>query len=347
MAKSRIFGYTKENLPVQALTLDNGVLSCEILTFGAVLYSLWVPDRTGEKRDVVLGYRSVAEYEKTTDYLGSVVGRYANRIARGCFSIDGVEYRLACNNGENHLHGGRCGFSHRLWKVTEHTKEKLILSLESPDGDEGYPGCLLVQVCYHLQDTSLLINYRTISDEDTICNLTNHSYFNLEGHNSGPVLEQEVQIFADLFTPTDSGSIPMSSHLPVEGTPMDLRRSSKIGQRLAEPYEQLLMAKGFDHNFLLQDSSSKLHPAARAISPASGIEMQVETTMPGLQFYTANFLTPDLPGKGNVLYNTYHGFCLETQYFPDSPNRPDFPSALLKAGEWYDHSTRFTFGTKK
>ncbi len=343
MSERRIFGYTKDQQPVYALTLDNDKICCEVLNFGAAIHSLWVPGCDGGKRDVVLGYASVAEYEKTTDYLGSVVGRYANRIAAGRFSLNGSQYTLACNNGKNHLHGGNCGFSHRLWSVEEHKADCLVLSLESADGEEGYPGRLQVRVCYQLQGTSLLISYRAISDQDTVCNLTNHSYFNLKGHDSGPVTDQKIQIFADFYTPIDPSSIPLAAHCPVENTPMDLRNAANIGQRMVEPDPQLLLAKGFDHNFVLQDGQSAWHPAAWAQAPDSGICLLVETSMPGLQFYTGNYLTPALPGKDGASYDAYHGFCLETQYFPDSPNRPDFPSALLKAGEIYEHSTRFSF----
>ncbi len=295
-ASRQPFGTTHHGQPVELLTLDNGTLSCQIITFGAALRALWVPDRTGRPVDVVLGYETLKEYQDQDGYLGAVVGRFANRIAGGRFSLNGREYTLAVNNGPNHLHGGIRGFSYKVWTVEELTGSRAVLSLSSPDGEEGYPGSLEVRVTYQLDRSTLSIHYQACSDQDTPCNLTNHSYFNLDGQGSGPVLNQEIS--------------------------------------------------GYDHNYVVDGPFGLLRPAAWARSAASGIALQVDTTLPGLQFYTANFLEAGRRGKEGAVYAPRHAFCLETQFFPDSPNQPAFPSAILRAGEHYDHITRFCFSTE-
>lgn len=345
-ASRQPFGTTHHGQPVELLTLDNGTLSCQIITFGAALRALWVPDRTGRPVDVVLGYETLKEYQDQDGYLGAVVGRFANRIAGGRFSLNGREYTLAVNNGPNHLHGGLQGFSYKVWTVEELTGSRAVLSLSSPDGEEGYPGSLEVRVTYLLDRSTLSIHYQACSDQDTPCNLTNHSYFNLDGQGSGPVLNQEIRLYAGSYTPADQTSIPFGSIQPVEGTPMDLRSPTPIGAHIEDPFQQLEWGSGYDHNYVVDGPFGLLHPAAWARSAASGIALQVDTTLPGLQFYTANFLEAGRRGKEGAVYAPRHAFCLETQFFPDSPNQPAFPSAILRAGEHYDHITRFCFSTE-
>lgn len=337
------FGITQKGEPVEQLTLDNGTISCEILTFGATLRTLTVPDQNGTPVDVVLGYDDLSDYETKDGYLGAVVGRYANRIAKGQFSLNGTVYSLAVNNGPNHLHGGITGYSYRVWTVEELTSHKAVLTLESPDGEEGYPGALSLRVIYQLDDASLSIEYQALAHGDTICNLTNHSYFNLSGHASGPVLDQMISLCAARYTPMDETSIPLGTLDTVENSPMDLRLPTKIRAHIDDTFEQLQFGHGYDHNYVLDGPIGSLHPAARAYSPQTGITMDVDTTLPGVQLYTANFLEEGRAGKNGAVYGPRHAFCLETQFFPDSPNQSAFPSTLLRAGERYDHMTRFSF----
>jgi len=339
----RLFGHTKDGLAVEAITLDNGILSCDIITFGAALRSLHVPDHLGVKRDIVLGYDTLEEYETRPAYLGAVIGRVANRIAGGRFTMNGQSYTLAVNNPPNHLHGGTIGFSHRVWSVAEHTPTRVTLSLTSPDGDEGYPGTLKVQVTYELQDSSLSILYQATADRDTPCNLTGHAYFNLDGHDSGPVTAQMLRICAEHYTPSDAVNIPTGEIAPVAGTPMDLREAIPIGAHINEPFSQLIQANGYDHNYVIDGEAGILRNAAWAHSPVSGITMEVKTTLPGLHFYSANFLDEGLHGKNDVLYGPRHAFCLETQFYPDAVNHPAFPSVILHPGHPYDHKTVFSF----
>ena len=336
------FGVTRTGEEVRELSLENGVLSCSVLTFGAALRSLTVPGREGPV-DVVLGYDTLADYEEKGGYLGAVVGRFANRIAQGRFSLNGQEYTLAVNDGPNHLHGGAVGYSHRVWTVEEAAADRAVLTIDSPDGEEGYPGHLQARVTYALEGSTLSIHYEAVSDRDTPCNLTNHSYFNLAGQGSGTVLDQEIMLCASRYTPTDSTSIPTGELAPVEGTPMDLRRSVPIGAHIEEPFQQLVWGHGYDHNFVVDGQPGVLRPAARAFSGATGIGMEVETTSPGIQFYTGNFLEEGRSGKAGAVYGFRHGFCLETQYFPDSPNQSAFPTSILRAGERQKQETRFRF----
>lgn len=312
--------------------LSNGSLSCTILPFGATLQCLRVPDRAGKSRDVVLGYDTQAEYESRDGYLGACVGRFANRIAGAAFRLHGRDYPLYANDGRNHLHGGKQGFSHRQWTVEETERERAVFTLQSPDGDEGYPGNLRVRVTYMLEAAALRICYEAESDADTLCSLTNHSYFNLAGHQSGSIAEQELQLFSDCYTPVDGELIPTGEISDVTGTRMDFRSMRPIGS-------------GYDHNFVLRGEAGTLHQAARVHSAESGITMTVSTTMPGMQLYTAGFLT-ERPGKGGCVYRPGYGFCMETQFFPDSPHQPAFPSAMLRVGEKYRHETVFSFGAE-
>lgn len=339
------FGVTPKKEQVELLTLDNGSISCQILTFGAALRKLCVPDRNGNPVDVVLGYDTLEEYAAQDAYLGAVVGRFANRIAKGQFMLNGQSYDLAVNNGPNHLHGGTEGFSYKVWTVEELTQDKAVLSLVSPSGEEGYPGRLNVTVTYALDGNALNLRYQAWSDEDTVCNLTNHAYFNLTGQNSGCAMDQVIQLFADRYTPADETSIPYGRMDPVAGTPMDLRTPVALGAHIDEDFPQLRWGKGYDHNYVINGDMGTLRPAARAFSERTGIVMEAETTLPGLQLYTANYLS-DRAGKNGARYGERHAFCLETQFFPDSPNQPAFPSAVLRAGDTYEHMTRFVFSVK-
>lgn len=340
----RPFGTAPSGEPVYLVELDNGRLSCQIITFGATIRSLVVPDRDGVPVDVVLGYDTLKGYLRNGGYLGATVGRYANRIAGGRFGLDGQIYELATNNGRNHLHGGRKGFSHRVWSITRLEDASVTLSLFSPDGEEGYPGDLICSVQFSLEADALSICYRATSTKDTVCSLTNHSYFNLAGQ--GSVLDQQIQLFADSYTPSDEGSIPFGTVEPVAGTPMDLRAPTPIGAHIREDFRQLRNAHGYDHNYVIDGTVGTLRPVAMAYAPTTGIVMEARTTLPGVHFYTGNFISPWCRGKGGCNYGPYHGFCLETQHFPDAPNQPQFPSALLKAGEVYAHSTLFRFATR-
>ena len=343
MTNIKPFGTAPGGEPVFLIELNNGKLSCEIITFGATIRSLIVPDRNGDPVDVVLGYDTLEEYVSHDGYLGATVGRFANRIARGRFQLNGQTYTLATNNGNNHLHGGMQGFSHRVWSIDHSDERSVTLSLTSPDGEEGYPGNLKCAVRFALDNNALAIHHHAISDKDTLCNLTNHSYFNLAGHDSGTVLDQDIQIFAQHYTPSNDESIPFGTIEPVPGTPMDLQTPTPIGNHINESFHQLLYARGYDHNYVLDGEAGKLHSVAQAYAPATGITMQAETTLPGVHFYTANYLPHGRTGKGGCAYAPRHGFCLETQFFPDAPNQPTFPSAALKEGEEYSHYTVFRF----
>ena len=343
MTNIKPFGTAPGGEPVFLIELNNGKLSCEIITFGAAIRSLIVPDRNGNPVDVVLGYDTLEEYISHDGYLGATVGRFANRIAKGRFQLNGQTYTLAINNGNNHLPGGLQGFSHRVWSIAHSDQRSVTLSLTSPDGEEGYPGELKCMVQFELDNNALVIHYCANSDRDTLCNLTNHSYFNLAGHNSGSILDQNIQIFAQYYTPSNDESIPFGTIDPVAGTPMDFQTPTPIGTHINETFHQLLYARGYDHNYVLGGDAGELRPVAQAYASATGITMQAETTLPGVHFYTANYLPEGRTGKGGCTYAPRHGFCLETQFFPDAPNQPNFPSAVLKAEKEYDHCTIFRF----
>lgn len=338
------FGVMPNGEKAELLTLDNGIISCGIITYGAVLQSLFVPDKDGNPVDVVLGCDTLDAYRAHNDYMGAIVGRYANRIAKGKFFANGKEYTLAVNSGPNHIHGGRVGFSHRIWKVEELTDTCAVLSIFSEDGEEGYPGNLTLRVTYELSGRELQIKYNAACDQDTPCNITNHAYFNLGGQDSGPVLDQMVAIHADYFTPSDADGLPTGILEPVEGTPMDLRKPTRIGAHIDDKsFEQLRQSNGYDHNFAVSDGSGMFHTAAWASSPKTGISMTVRSTYPGVQLYTANFLEENHPGKNGCVYGARHAFCLEAEFFPDSPNKKAFPGGMIKAGEQYIHETHLSF----
>jgi aldose 1-epimerase len=345
------FGTTPAGEDVELYTLRNthGV-EVRITNYGGIVTRLLVPDRDGVPGDIVLGYDSLSSYLAGSPYFGAIVGRYGNRIARGRFVLDGTEYTLARNNGENHLHGGLKGFDKVVWQAEPYEGEAetgLRLSYVSEDGEEGYPGRLSVTVSYALTNANeLRIEYRAETEEPTVVNLTHHSYFNLAGHDSGDILGHELEIAASRYTPVDSGLIPTGELRPVAGTPMDFREPISIGARIEEADEQLRFGRGYDHNFVLDGYDGSLHFAARVYEPTSGRVMEVYTTEPGIQFYSGNFLDGSNVGKGGTPYEHRSGFCLETQHFPDSPNQPQFPSTVLRPGESYASTTIYRFSVR-
>jgi aldose 1-epimerase len=344
------FGAAPNGRVVERFTLANGNgMEVTIMTYGATIVSLEVPDRDGAPGDVVLGYDSLDGYLRASPYFGAVVGRYGNRIARGRFSLDGKTYQLATNNGANHLHGGVTGFDKVVWDGHESMTDStagVTLSYTSPDGEEGYPGALTVRVTYALhQDNRLRVDYLATTDAPTPVNLTQHSYFNLAG--AGDVLSHELTIAADRYTPVDSTLIPTGELAPVEGTPFDFRTPVAIGARIGQDDEQLRRGGGYDHNFVLNRTRDGLELAARVSEPTTGRTLEILTTEPGIQFYSGNFLDGTITGKDARVYAHRTGFCLETQHYPDSPNQPRFPSTILRPGETYRSSTVFVFGTDR
>lgn len=340
------FGTTPDGEETGLYTLSNDRnFEVSITNYGGAITSLKFPDRHGKPGDVVLGYDTLDEYVKHPRFLGALIGRYANRIALGRFSLNGTDYQLAQNNGVNHLHGGIKGFHKVVWAARTETssdRSSLHLAYLSKDGEENYPGNLSVEVDYVVtNDDELKIEYRATTDKDTIVNLTNHSYFNLAG--TGDILGHELRINAEAYTPVSHDLIPTGEIRRVESTPMDFTEPQTIGARINQPYEQLHFTGGYDHNFVIRDSSERMKLAVRAYDPISGRSVEVFTTQPGLQFYSGNFLDGSLTGKGGVSYEKYAGFCLETQHFPDSPNQPQFPSTILRADEDFNEVTVFKF----
>lgn len=341
------FGRTPDGTDVELYTLTGGGGAvARIASFGAIVVSLAVPDRDGRLDDVVLGFDTLDGYLlHPRPYFGAICGRYANRIRGGRFTLDGREYALACNDGENHLHGGQKGFDRAVW-AARIAGGGVELSLRSPDGEEGYPGDLSVRVRYALTDENALsIDYVATTDRATLVNLTHHSYFNLDGAGRGDVLGHVLTIDADRFTPVVEGLIPTGELRDVRGTPMDFTRPTPIGARIGSKDEQLLLARGYDHNWVLNRRGDGPSLAARVESPATGRVLEVLTTEPGVHFYSGNFLDGTFAGKGGRIYGRRHGLCLETQHFPDSPNQPGFPSTVLRPGETYRTTTVFRFST--
>jgi len=336
-----------QTIDLYTLTNKNGV-QVAIINYGGRVVSIRVPDRQGQMADVVLGFDNGDGYLGANPYFGAIVGRYANRIAKGRFTLDGVEYKLAQNDGPNSLHGGVKGFDKVIWKAVELAKENAALELTylSKDGEEGYPGNLSVKVTYTLSDENeLWIDYRATTDKDTVLNLSNHSYFNLAGEGSGDILQHQMMIASSRFTPVDATLIPTGELRNVAGTPFDFRQPTAIGARIGNDDEQLKLGRGYDHNFVLDRKGSGLELAARVVEPKSGRVLEVKTNQPGIQFYTGNFLDGTIHGKGGKVYNHRAAFCLETQHSPDSPNHPAFPSAELKPGQTYHQITVFQFST--
>jgi aldose 1-epimerase len=342
-----VFGTLPDGTPIHTITLKSEMISCQVITFGAALQALFVPDREGTPTDIVLGYDSAGQYLSEKGYFGATVGRVANRIAYGNFELNGIQYTLPINNGNHHLHGGVPGLSHRVWDIDAVTDNSVTLSITATDGEQGYPGNLKVTATYTLDGNRLILRHTAVCDADTLCSLTNHSYFNLSGHDSGSAMDQKLRLFSEEFTPSDPEAIPYGRIEPVAGTPMDFSELHPIGLHIAEDYPQLVQGKGYDHNYVVSGQIGVLRPAALAVSDVTGIAMAVDTTMPGVQLYTANYVPENLKGKGGSLYGPRHGFCLETQYYPDAIHHPNFPSPLLKAGSMYRHETSFRFLASK
>jgi aldose 1-epimerase len=326
-------------------------MEVRVIPYGAIVTSIRVPDRDGRFDDVVLGYDSPETYVKNNGpYMGAIVGRFGNRIAKGLFTLDGQTYKLATNNGPNHLHGGIKGFDKVVWQAEEFKNADssgVILRYTSADGEEGYPGALKAQVTYTLTDRNeLIIDYVVTSDKATPVNLTHHSYFNLTGA-ARDVLDHGVMIDADRFTPTDATSIPTGVLASVDGTPFDFRKPMTIGSRIMQDDEQLRFGGGYDHNYILNRQGDGLVHAARVHEPTTGRVLDVSTTEPGVQFYSGNFLDGSIQGKGGKAYGKRFGFCLETQHFPDSPNQPQFPSTILRPGTEYRSRTVYAFSVDR
>jgi len=345
------FGKTADERTIDLYTLTNSHgMRVAITNYGGIIVSIVVADRNGKPGDVVLGFDNLEGYLSKEPYFGALIGRYGNRIGNARFKLDGAEYKLPANDGPNSLHGGLRGFDKRVWTAREIHGEHPALELTylSKDGEEGYPGNLSAKVVYSLtEDNALRIDYTATTDKDTVLNLTNHSYFNLAGEGNGDILKHEIMINADRFTPIDSTLIPTGELRKVENTPFDFRRPALIGTRVDANDEQIKFGKGYDHNYVLSRSGAGLSLAARVTDSESGRVLEVRTTQPGLQFYTGNFLDGSIHGKGGKPYGRRSAFCLETQHFPDSPNKPSFPSTVLKPGETYRESTVFRFSTSK
>lgn len=341
------FGRMPDGTPVEAFTLRNGNgVEVTAINYGAIITSVRVPDRAGTFGDVVLGFDTLDGYLKGHPYFGTVVGRYGNRIANGQFTLDGRTYKLATNNAPNHLHGGTRGFDKFVWQAEPLSgRLGVAFSRTSPDGEEGYPGTLKARVVYTLTDRNeLRVEYHATTDKATPINLTQHSYFNLAG--AGTILGHELLINADRYTPVDATLIPTGELASVEGTPFDFRTPTAIGKRIDAAHEQIRNGRGYDHNFVLNRTGEGLQLAARVVEPKTGRMLEVRTTEPGVQFYTGNFLDGTITGKGGRVYEHRTGFCLETQHYPDSPNKPQFPSTILRPGQEHRSETVFAFGVR-
>ena len=352
--RSRVFGTLPDGREVTLFQVVSPTgMTMEVINYGGIITKLTAPDRDGDLDDIVLGYDELDSYLEETPYFGAIIGRYGNRIGKGRFELDGASFELATNNGENHLHGGVAGFDKVLWDAVPFSmgnEHGVVFTYESPDGEEGYPGNLSVKVTYLLTaDNRVIFSYQATTDKATPVNLTQHSYFNLSGPSSDTILDHEMAIYADHFTPIDEGLIPTGDLAPVEGTAFDFREPTPIGSRIGAidgaGGEQLEFGLGYDHNFVLSDMGEGMKLAARVRDPESGRVMEVHTEEPGIQFYSGNFLDSSLIGKGGNVYEYRSGFCLETQHFPDSPNKTAFPSTILRPGETYETKTIYAFKT--
>lgn len=347
-----VYGTMPDGQTVDLYTLKNASgVETSITNYGAIVVTLKVPDRHGNLADIVLGYDTLEEYLKDNAYFGAIVGRYANRIASGRFTLEGREYTLAVNEGgKNHLHGGHKGFDKVIWEAEEVRTDEgvgVALSYLSIDGEEGYPGNLSVEVTYLLtHDNALKVSYCATTDRTTIINLSHHGYFNLAGHDGGDILGHEISIHADRFIPVDENLIPIGELWNVEGTPLDFRTPHSIGERIQDDDQQLRYGGGYDHCWVLNGRGGALAHAATVYEPNSGRVMDVHTAEPGLQFYSGNFLDGSNVGKGGHAYQHRTAIVLETEHFPDSPNQPDFPSVILEPGETYSHEAVFRFSTR-
>lgn len=317
-----------------------------ITNYGAKIVSLMVPDRTGKLTDVVTGHNSIDEYLVSEEpYFGAVCGRYGNRIAKGAFTLDGIVYdKLAVNNGPNSLHGGLKGFNSRVWDVDQYDDQSVVLKYTSADGEEGFPGMLQTTLTYHLtEENEVVITYQAVTDKPTVLNLTNHSYFNLSGAGDPSIGDHLLTINADYYLPTDETAIPYGPKEKVEGTPMDFRTPFEVGARINDQFEALIFGKGYDHTYVLNKEAGEMSYCARCVSPKTGIAMDVYTTEPGVQLYTGNWMTGNLEGKNGQRYPARAALCLETQHFPDSPNKPEYPSTTLRPGDAFQSTTVFKF----
>jgi aldose 1-epimerase len=347
------FGKTSDGQNIDLYTLRNAHgVEAKITNYGGILVSLKVPDRDGKFDDVVLGFNDLDTYlPKNDPYFGAIIGRYGNRIAKGRFTLNGVEYKLAVNNGENHLHGGIKGFDKVVWTGREMKTKAgpaVVLTYLSKDGEEGYPGNLNVRVVYTLTNNNeIKMDYSATTDKDTVTNLTHHSYFNLAGEGNGDILNHLVTINANRFVPTDAGSIPTGELRSVAGTPFDFLKPVAIGARINQDDEQLKLGNGYDHTWVINGRAGTMRLAATAYDAGSGRMMQVWTTEPGVQFYTGNFLNGTLTGKSGKVYARRNGFCFETQHYPDSPNQPSFPTTTLRKGQTYKSTTIYRFSSRR
>lgn len=343
----RPYGTTQDGKAVDEYTLTNANgVEAKILNYGGIIASLRAPDRNGIFANVALGCSTLADYETKSPHFGALIGRFGNRIGKATFTLDGAKYTVPANNGPNGLHGGLKGFDKRVWAAKE-AGGALELTYVSADGEEGYPGTLSVTVVYTLtDDNSLRIDYSATTDKTTVVNLTNHSYFNLAGNGAGAIYDHILQLNADHYTPTDSTLIPTGEIAPVAGTPFDFRAAKRMGAGIRSNHEQIVFGRGYDHNLVLNhETEGALDLAARVYEPTSGRIMLVWTTEPGVQFYTGNFLDSSVVGSSGGMYRQGDGFCLETQHYPDSPNKPDFPSTTLKPGATYQTTTIYQFTT--
>ncbi len=345
--KQRAFGAnSKGDTALLYTCMNKNGMVIGVTDLGATLHSVLVPDMDGNLCDVVLGYDTAEQYEHGAAFFGATVGRNANRIGNASFMLNGKRYELDKNDGDNNLHSGEDFYSFRVWNVKARTENSITFSLHSPDGDQNYPGELDIEVTYTLTDANeIIIHYHGVPAEDTIINMTNHSYFNLAGHDSGSVLNQKVWIDADAYTRADATSIPTGEIVSVEGTPMDFRTPKTIGRDIEEDYEALNLGKGYDHNWVLNPREG-VGKIARLYSDRTGIEMEIYTDLPGVQMYTANFVENE-HGKNGAIYQKRHGVCFETQYFPDAVNHPNFDGPIFRAGEEYDTTTVYKFVVKE
>jgi aldose 1-epimerase len=346
-----VFGTLPDGSVIDRYTLTNGHgMRVRVLTYGGILQTIEVPDRRGRTANVALGFNNLTDYVERSPYFGCITGRYANRIALGRFTLNGTTHQLAVNNGVNHLHGGNVGFDKRVWRATEIRERDTVglsLTYRSPAGEENYPGTLDTTVTYRLTaDNAIRMDYRATTDAPTIVNLTNHTYFNLAGEGSGTIEGHKLTLNASRYTPVDSTLIPTGTLDQVGGTPMDFRRSTAIGERIRNSFPQLVIGQGYDHNWVLdrRDSTFRdLELAARVTEPNSGRTLTIRTTEPGIQFYSGNFLDGTLVGTSGKVYRQGDGFALETQHYPDSPNKPQFPTTTLNPGQTYRTSTVYQF----
>lgn len=344
--KKKVFGKTSDGKQVTSYTLTNkNGMEAEFIDYGAILVKLWVPDKKGNKADVVLGYDMVAEYEKTTTYYGGFIGRCGNRIGNAKFTLNGKTYTLDKNNNGNCLHGGEQGYNNMMYEVETFEEEEgpvIEFSRLSPDMEQGFPGNLDITVTYTLtHENELIIEYLAVPDKDTVVNLTNHAYFNLSGHKSGTILNHKIRLDADSFIPTDAELIPTGEIAKVEGTPMDFRTAKTIGQDIDVDYEPLNFGGGYDHNYVLNTTGDGIELIGELMDEASGRTMEIYTDLPGVQLYAGNFIAGSAKGGGEYVKRA--GVCFETQHFPDAVNHENFPSPIVKAGEEFDSTTIYRF----